>query len=60
MTCNCSGKNKLILEKIEKLCKETREAFNKTSGNNPYSAGRCITAEQVLMLINEMKEDIND
>lgn len=57
MTCNCSGKNKLILEKIEKLCKETREAFNKTSGNNPYSVGRCITAEQVLMLINEMKED---
>lgn len=41
------------LKLIENLCKTTVKTFNPSSGNNAYSAGRCITAEQVLNIINE-------
>lgn len=40
------------LKLIENLCKTTINTFNPSSGNNAFSAGRCITAEQILNIIN--------
>lgn len=41
------------LKLIENLCKTTINTFNPYNRNNPYSVGRCITAEQILNIINE-------
>ncbi len=45
------------LKLIENLCTTTINTFNPSSGNNAYSAGRCITAEQILNIINENENE---
>ena len=45
------------LKLIENLCKTTINTFNPSSGYNAYSAGRCITAEQILNIINEKESE---
>lgn len=41
------------LKKVVDLCKRTIKHFNPDSGTNMYSAGRCITAEQILEVIKD-------
>ena len=45
---NCYYKQ---LMRIILLCQDTIGHFNVESGTNMYSAGRCITAEQILELL---------
>ena len=46
---------KLIIDRIEQLCIETIEHFNLYSDTNPYLMGKCITAEQILEIIKELR-----
>ena len=41
------------LKKIKDLCERTIKHFNPDSGTNPYSAGRCMTAEQILEVFKD-------
>ena len=43
------------LEKIKDRCNETLELMNKDSGTNAYAGGRCIEAENILKIIDEVK-----
>jgi hypothetical protein len=39
------------LKKVVNICKRTISHFNSDCGSSPYAAGRCITAEQILELL---------
>lgn len=43
------------LNKIKDKCNETLELMNKASGTNAYAGGRCIEAEQILQIIDEVE-----
>ena len=42
-----------LIELIRQVCEETIKSNNPYSGTNPYASGRCITAENILDLIQE-------
>ena len=43
------------LEKTKDRCNETLELMNKDSGTNAYAGGRCIEAENILQIIDEVE-----
>ena len=43
------------LKKIKDRCNETLELMNKDSGTNAYARGRCIEAENILQIIDEVE-----
>ena len=48
-----------LIELIRQVCEETIKSNNPDSGTNPYAAGRCITAENILDLIQENEGCMN-
>lgn len=42
-----------LIELIRQVCEETIKSNNPYCGSSPYAMGRCITAENILDLIQE-------
>ena len=49
------AKTEQKLERIKDKCNETLELMNKDSGTNAYAGGRCIEAENILKIIDEVE-----
>lgn len=48
------------LKKIKDKCNETLGLMNKASGTNAYAGGRCIEAENILKIIDEVNNEISN
>lgn len=59
----CSELNKKLLaseqklKKIKSACCETIYVMNCSSGDSAYSGGRCVEAEKILQIIQEMENE---